>query len=63
MKRRDLKNYSGKNKSDLEKDVRGFREKLSALRFDLAAGKVKNIKEIRELKKSVAQLLTIIRSK
>lgn len=63
MKKRDLQNYIGKNLAELEKDVRSFREKLNSLRFNLAAGKVKNIKEIHDLKKSIAQLLTVIQSK
>ena len=63
MKRNDLKNYIGKSIDELKKDIIAFEGKLSDLQFDLAAGKGKNIKEIRGLKKSIAQLLTIVRSK
>lgn len=47
---------------ELEKEIREFRARLEALRFDLAAGKVKNIKEIKAVRKSIAQLLTLRRN-
>ena len=34
-------------------------EKLRQLRFDLSAGKVKNVREIRKFKKEIAQILTL----
>jgi large subunit ribosomal protein L29 len=37
------------------------RKKLEDLRFDLAAGKLKNIKGIREIKKDIARILTFLR--
>jgi len=48
-----------KSKSELEKLLQENREKLRQLRFDLAAGKVKNVREIREIKKDIARILTI----
>ena len=36
------------------------REHLRNLRFDLAAGKVKNVRAIRELKKEIARILTVL---
>ena len=47
--------------AELEKQLGESRVKLRALEFDLAAGKVQNIKEIRALRKTVAQLMTLIR--
>jgi ribosomal protein L29 len=35
---------------------------LRQLRFDLVSGKVKNVKEIRETKKDIARILTILRN-
>ncbi len=35
------------------------RNMLRQLRFDLAAGKVKSVKEIRQLRKTIAQILTL----
>ena len=46
---------------EMEKELKTEREKLNGLKFDLAAGKVKNIREIRHLKKSIAQIMTIIK--
>lgn len=49
-----------KPKSELEKLLQEKRERLRSLRFDLAAGKVKNVREIREIKKDIARILTIL---
>lgn len=35
------------------------REKLRQLKFDLASGKVKNVREIRQIKKDIARILTL----
>lgn len=51
-----------KNKEDLEKQLQEDREKLSQLRFDLSAGKVKNVKDIQKTKKEIAQILTLLKS-
>jgi len=37
------------------------REKLRALRFDLSAGKVKNVREVRGVKKDIAKILTLLK--
>lgn len=34
---------------------------LATLNFDLASGKVKNIKEVREASRDIAQIMTILR--
>ncbi len=43
--------------------LRALREKARQLRFDLSAGKVKNIKELSEVKKDIARILTILNEK
>ena len=50
-----------KTKSQLKKLLIAKREKLRTLRFDLASGKVKNVKEIRGIKKDVARILTLLK--
>jgi len=60
MKTEELKQ---KNKEELQKMVLGLREKLRQFRFDLASGKVKNVKSIRASKKDVARILTILNQK
>ena len=50
-----------KSKKELESMLLERRERLRNLRFDLASGKVKNVREIRELKKEIARILTLLR--
>ena len=50
-----------KSKSELQKILSDNREKLRQLRFDLAAGKVKNVREVRKVKKDIARILTILK--
>ena len=48
-----------KSENELKKLFQDNREKLRALKFDLASGKVKNVREIRSLKKDIARILTL----
>lgn len=48
-----------KPKADLDKMLLEYRGKLRQFRFDLVAGKVKNVREIRVIKKLIAQIKTI----
>lgn len=57
MKTKDLQK---RPVADLEKTARELQDKLRELRFDLTAGKVKNIKEIRSTRKEIAQIHTIV---
>ncbi|MCH8986894.1 50S ribosomal protein L29 [Patescibacteria group bacterium] len=57
MKAKDLQKRST---ADLKKTARELQDKLRELRFDLTAGKVKNIKEIRSTRKEVARIRTIV---
>ena len=50
-----------KSESELQKILSDNREKLRQLRFDLAAGKVKNVREIRKIKKDIARILTMLK--
>lgn len=45
---------------EMERQITASREELRKLRFDLAAGKVKDIKVISETKKKIARLMTFI---
>jgi len=49
-----------KNKTELQKLLQDNRARLRQLRFDLAAGKVKNVREIRKIKKEIARILTLL---
>jgi len=52
-----------KTEKELQKLLIENREKIRKLRFDLASGKVKNVREIREARKVVARILTILNEK
>jgi len=58
MKVRELRRKSNK---ELEETLFGLRDKLCELRFNLVGGKVKNIKEIRQTKKEIARILTLLK--
>lgn len=58
MKPSELKQ---KSKSELQKLLQDSRERLRQLRFDLAAGKVKNVREVRQIKKDIARILTLLK--
>jgi len=60
MKIKELRN---KHEKSLEKIEATLREKMRALRFGLQAGKVKNVKEIKQVRRTIAQILTIIQEK
>ena len=57
MKTKELKQ---KSKTELQRLLQNDQEKLRQLRFDLSAGKVKNVREIRKIKKDIARILTIL---
>ncbi|RJQ29568.1 50S ribosomal protein L29 [Candidatus Parcubacteria bacterium] len=62
MKRRALEELKQKPAAELEKLLKEHREHLRILKFDLAAGKVKNAQEFRETRKTIARLYTLLRN-
>jgi len=50
-----------KTKKELNKLLTEQRERLRALRFDLASGRVKNVKEISQLKREIARIFTLLK--
>lgn len=63
MKKNEFNAIKNKPVSELEKELKDLRVKSVNLKFDLTAGKVKNIREIQNVKKSIAQLLTVLRER
>lgn len=59
MKIRELRKKSEK---ELQEILINLRNKLRELRFNLAGGKVKNIKEIHQTKKDIARVLTLLKA-
>lgn len=49
-----------KSKKDLRIDLQEKRRELRSLRFNLIARKLKNTRKIKETKKDIAQILTVI---
>jgi len=52
-----------KTKEELQKFLSEQKEKLRSLRFDIALKKSKNVREIRKIRKTIAQILTILNQK
>ena len=64
MKRKEkIREFSRMEPRDLQRLLQEKRERLRQLRFDLAGGKVKNVREIRETKKDIARILTFLKLK
>jgi len=63
MKKRELQELKNKPTAELLRLMREGAEKLRSLRFDLAAGKVKNVNELRALRKNLARMQTFIKQR
>ncbi len=63
MKKNEFKEIKNKPVAEIEKELADLRTKRVNLKFDLVAGKVKNIREIQNVKTSIAQLLTVLKER
>lgn len=63
MKKTELQKLREKNDVDLLNDMKTDRDYLWQLRMDLAAGKVKNVREIRKIRERIAISKTLIKEK
>lgn len=52
-----------KNDNDLKKELREKREALRAFRFSVTGSKTRNVREGRNLRKSIARILTVLNSR
>ncbi len=50
-----------KSKEELQKTIQEDREHLRVLRFNLNSAKLKNVREIRNIKKEIARILTLLK--
>lgn len=57
-----IKELKRKSNQELQQTLINLRDKLRELRFNLAGGKVKNIKEIRGTKRDIARILTLLKN-
>lgn len=61
MKANELKEIRENTPQDLKNKLNGLKSELFNLRFQLATGQLENPMRIREVKKSIAQIKTILR--
>ena len=61
MKARDLRDLRDNTPQELTEKLNGLKSELFNLRFQLATGQLENPMRIREVKKSIAQIKTILR--
>ena len=52
-----------RSKEELEKNLKELRENLGKIIFKLSANKLKNVREIRNMKRDIARILTILKIK
>lgn len=52
-----------KTKEELQRMLQEDRERLRISRFNLASAKLKNVREIRRVKKEIARILTLLKLK
>lgn len=52
-----------KSKEELEKILKEIRNNFCQLNFNLVSGKVKNVKAVRQTKKEIARILTLLKNK
>lgn len=62
-KKDKIRGFRKMNKGELIRVLSDKQERLRQLRFDLVAGKVKNVREIIETKKDIARILTLLKEK
>lgn len=58
-----IKELRGKNKEELMELMKENRNNLRAFRFQVGQGKVKNNKQGREIKKTIARIITLMKGK
>jgi large subunit ribosomal protein L29 len=61
--REELKELKLKSESELNKLLASNREKLRDLRFKVLQNQLKNVREVRVIRKKIAQILTILKQK
>lgn len=63
MKARDLKDTRNNSSEELQAKLLDLKKELFNLRFQLTTGQLENPMRIREVKRSIAQIKTVIREK
>jgi ribosomal protein L29 len=55
----NIQELRGKSEAELQQLLGELRSKQIQLRFDMSAGKVKNIRQVRDTRKVIARIMTI----
>ena len=58
-----IKEYKTKSEKELQNLLAESRDKLRDMKFKVSQNQLKNIRQVREVKKTIAQILTILNSK
>lgn len=58
--KKEMQQLQSQPEGELRKSLLEHRDRLWNLKADLAAGKVKNVKEIKKVKRAIARILTIL---
>ena len=58
-----LEELKSKSANELRILLDNLKNKLRGLKFDLSAGRVKNIRQINETKRTIARILTILNNR
>jgi large subunit ribosomal protein L29 len=59
MKIKDIREMK---KEELERSLSELRNKMTKIRLDISGKQIKNHREIREIKKGIARIMTILKS-
>jgi len=57
---KELSQLKNMNATDLNHTLQETRDKLRQLRFNLAGGRIRNIREIRAMRRRIARILTLL---
>ncbi|MFA6072199.1 MAG: 50S ribosomal protein L29 [Janthinobacterium sp.] len=63
MKKKDFEKLTTKTPVELQAEIKVSQERLWQVNKDISAGKAKNIREVRSVRKDIARMMTIINSK
>jgi ribosomal protein L29 len=63
MKRKELDATRSKTLSEMEQELHSLMARARVLKTDIATGKVKSLKEVRAVQRSIAQLNTLMGEK
>ncbi len=61
MKKKELEKLRSKTKEEVMEDLQSHKERLWNLQVDLKSGKVKNVREIRQLRRTIAATHTLLK--